>query len=201
MGVSEAGSKQDLVSQLVNESRKRNVSLNSDGSGKGKAVDVDRVRVGRESLANIFGDVSVNGSNLGTKGYIDRLPPHKALFTGDVEYVQMARQLFSGKRKRARVVAQQFPRNKSSKISDRQSQSRIVKFFSVSDSGNAGAFNIAAPSKQVVYYLCEGQGHYANKYGPREQADHTWMKVPIKVGDGTVLDSLQVVTGRLHAEL
>ncbi|CAG8809134.1 23325_t:CDS:1, partial [Gigaspora rosea] len=37
MGVSETGSKQDLVSQLVNVSKKRNGSLNSNGSEKGKA--------------------------------------------------------------------------------------------------------------------------------------------------------------------
>ncbi|CAG8817175.1 10548_t:CDS:1, partial [Racocetra fulgida] len=42
-GVSESGSKQDLVSRLVNESRKRYVLTDSDISLKGKVVDVDNV--------------------------------------------------------------------------------------------------------------------------------------------------------------
>ncbi|CAG8618282.1 42584_t:CDS:2 [Gigaspora margarita] len=149
MGVSEAGSKQDLVSRLVDESRKRNVSVGSDNIGKGKAVDVDSEsrevpeqdsKSGFDSgkaFPNVFNNTSADGGDLGAKGSFDRTLPRmpfltpdlftnldiqegiwkkreltkarnqweynewckagllldKALFTGEVEYVQLARQV------------------------------------------------------------------------------------------------------------
>ncbi|CAG8813001.1 45462_t:CDS:2, partial [Gigaspora margarita] len=317
MGVSDTGSKQELVSRLVNVSKKKNVSLNSDGSEKGKAVDIDSdvkevpgegykfsPETGR-AFANMFGNVLVDSNNLGTKGYTDRLPPRtpflpsdmpmseemqeglwkkrelskarnqweynewcrtgllldKALLTGDIEYVQLARQvalerayvvmvadedgwnvavkmasgdwldpmsqLFSGKRERARVAAQQFPRNKRSKISDRQNQfsnSQHVlpqfQFPGISQKqqsfrnssrapySDAGASNRATPAKQEKDIMRMSVGQESIWSRPfmvealdQKEVDHTWIEVSPKVENGIILDNSQIVTGRLHTDL
>ncbi|CAG8806214.1 25959_t:CDS:2, partial [Gigaspora rosea] len=223
---------------------KRNGSLNSNGSEKGKAVDVDSdvKKVPREGIkfgpeagkafADLFGNVPVDSNNFGNKGIhvIKReynewcktgLLLDKALFTGDIEYVQLARQvafekayvvrvadedawnvaakmtsddwldpmsqLLSGKCERTRVAAQQFPENKHSKISDRQSffsgNVRPPSMNSLSNEAfspdlsasifcdshrtsysDAGASNRTASSKLVVCYLCEGIGLWTRSF-------------------------------------
>ncbi|RIB22037.1 hypothetical protein C2G38_2174937 [Gigaspora rosea] len=172
LGVSNLGMKQDLVNRLGNEAKKRNGSSGLENLGKGKAVESDsdlklafdnqfkaNVDAG-QAFANIFGSLpSDNGNPYAKMG--DNFPPwtssvaglllDKALLTGQVEYVHLARQvalerayvvrvadedgwgvaakmaledsidpmseLFSGKRERARMAAQLFPKFKRSKAS------------------------------------------------------------------------------------
>lgn len=205
LGISDVGTKQDLVNRLGNEAKKRNGLSGLENSGKGKAVESDgdpklsfdnqfkaNVDAG-QAFANVFGTPpSDNGNPFAKIG--DDFPPRmsssgempfswkfqesvwkkreltkarnqweynewckagllldKALLSRQVEYVQLARQvaleraymvrvadedgwgvaakmalddstdpmleLFSGKRERARMAAQLFPKNKRSKVS------------------------------------------------------------------------------------
>ncbi|CAG8742605.1 30622_t:CDS:2, partial [Racocetra persica] len=124
MGVSETGSKQDLVSCLVNESRKRYVLSNSDISVKEKVVDIDSDMKEvpgegsklsfKKAFANTFNNVLVDSENLVTNRCNILSSPQlakarnqweynewckasllldKALYTDDINYVQLARQV------------------------------------------------------------------------------------------------------------
>ncbi|RIB30617.1 hypothetical protein C2G38_2026650 [Gigaspora rosea] len=87
IGASEADSKQDLVSHLVDEIRKRNVLIGSDNLGKGKAVDVDSEwreipvqdsKLGFEfgkAFPNIFNNTPANSGNSKAKGSYNRAMP------------------------------------------------------------------------------------------------------------------------------
>ncbi|CAG8578289.1 7421_t:CDS:2, partial [Racocetra fulgida] len=156
MGLFEASSKQDLVNHLVIEYKKRDVLVGSDNAVKGKSVDVD------DDIKELSGEDSKFSYEIGKAFQISLTGVllDKALFSGNVEYVQLARQVVL---ERAYVV----------RVADKDGWNVAARMIlsDLFDLINTGMSNRFISFKQVVYYLCEEKRHYANKCESRKHMD------------------------------
>ncbi|CAG8806242.1 357_t:CDS:2, partial [Gigaspora rosea] len=159
--VETAGTKQDLVNQLVSEAKRKNVLVGSENSGKGKTVELDddpkpsfadgsrvNFKTG-QAFADIFGNPSPHsGSSSSKMGYIEKQELSKArnqweynewckadplldkaLITGEVEFVHLARQV-ALERPYVVQVADEDGWSVAAKIAMEESMNPMSKLFS-----------------------------------------------------------------------
>ncbi|CAG8750207.1 17173_t:CDS:10, partial [Gigaspora rosea] len=194
---------------------KRNGSLNSNGSEKGKAVDVDG-DVKKQGIKREYNEWCKTGLLL-----------DKALFTGDIEYVQLARQVALEKAYVVRVTNEDGW-NVAAKMTsgdwlDPMSQLLSASTFCSSELA-AGFFsvNVRPPSMNSLgneafspdlsaSIFCDSHrtsfsdARASNRAGfealDQKEVNHTRIVFSPKVKNGFILDNLQLVTGRLHVNL